>query len=117
MMDAGTAMKERLRADLKRAMKSTARNEAAALRSLIAALDNAEAAPMRFESASLVRHEFGTGTAEVARLRLDEAGVQRVLASEIARSETAAAEYERLGESARAAALRAEAALARRYLG
>ncbi len=79
-------------------MKQGARNEAALLRQLIAALDNAEAAPMRIESASLVRHEFGAGTAEWARLVLDEARVREILAAEIAGRETAAAEYERLGE-------------------
>lgn len=116
-MDAGTAMKVRLRADLVAAMKQGARNEAALLRQLIAALDNAEAAPMRIESASLVRHEFGAGTAEVARLVLDEARVREILATEIAGRADAAAEYERLGEGVRAAALRAEAELARRYVG
>lgn len=115
-MDAGMTMKARLRADLVVAMKQGARNEAALLRQLVAALDNAEAAPVRIESASLVRHEFGAGTAEMARLALDEARVQAILLAEVEARESAAAEYERLGEAVRATALRAEAELARRYL-
>jgi hypothetical protein len=116
-VDAGTAMKQRLRADLKLAMKHTARNEAALLRSLVAALDNAEAAPMRIESNSVVRHAFGAGTAEVPRLLLDAERVRAVIVTEIAEREQAAADYERLGQAERAGALRAEAEIARRYLG
>jgi uncharacterized protein YqeY len=115
-MSDATTMKSRLRADLMVAMKDGARSEAKLLRGLIAALDNAEAAPARVESASLVRHAFAAGTAEVPRLTLDAERVEAILMREIEEREAAAAEYARLGQVERAAVLRAEAEIARRYV-
>lgn len=115
-MDGGTRMKTRLRADLRAAMKRGARREAALVRSLIAALDNAEAVPARPEQASLVRHDFGSGSADVERRRLSDQQVRDVLASEIEQRERAAAELDRLGEREQAALLRADVLSATRYL-
>lgn len=107
-------MKTRLRTDLVAAMKQGRKTEATILRELIAALDNAEAAPVRDECLSLVRHDFFSGTAETAKLVLSSEQVHAVLLAEIATREQAAAEYARLGKGADS--LLAEVAVARRYL-
>jgi uncharacterized protein len=114
--DGGTHMKTRLRADLGAAMKLGRKREAALLRELIAAIDNAEAAPARTERASLVRHDFGSGSAEVERLFLSKEQVREVLLGEIEKREQAAAEFGRLGEAERADALGMEVLAARRYV-
>lgn len=116
MPDYGTRMKSRLRADLVPAMKAGRKGEAALIRELIAVLDNAEAAPAGVERASLVRHEFGSGSAEVERLTLSESDVHNLLLMEIRKREQAAAEFDRVGKAEGAEALRAEVLLARRYI-
>lgn len=114
--DGGTRMKSRLRSDLRTAMKSRRKVEAALIRELIAALDNAEAVPGSAGLTSLVRHEFRSGSAEVERLVLSDDRVRDLLLAEIQKREQAAAELERLGEVERADVLRTEAVLARRYV-
>lgn len=114
--DPAKAMKDRLRADLRAAMKARVAGEAAVIRALVAALDNAEAPPIGKASDGGLGHAFASGDAEVERLLLGEADVRRVLLAEIAEREAAAAEMQRLGQSDRAAALRSEIAVARRYL-
>jgi uncharacterized protein YqeY len=109
-------MKSRLRSDLGAAMKLGRRHEAALIRELIAAIDNAEAAPARAERASEVRHDFRSGSAEVERLLLSEDQVRDILLREIEKREQAAAEFGRLGEQERADALRTEGLTARRYV-
>jgi uncharacterized protein YqeY len=114
--NAATEMKQRLRIDLAMAMKQRRVTDTAIIRNLIAALDNAEAMPLPTESASLVQHDFHAGSAEVERLALSADHVQRVILDEIAAREHAAAEFDRLSQPARAAALREEIVVARRYL-
>ena len=114
--DGGAQMKSRLRADLGAAMKGGRKREAALIRELIAAIDNAEAAPARAERVSLVRHDFRSGSAEVERLVLNRDQVRNLLLGEIAEREQAATEFGRLGESERADALRAGVLLAKRYI-
>ncbi|MEZ2128074.1 MULTISPECIES: hypothetical protein [unclassified Sinorhizobium] len=109
-------MKYRLRADLRAAMKAGRKREAALIRELIAAIDNAEAAPGRAERASLVRHDFSSGSAEVERLFLSKDQVRDLLLREIEKREQAAAEFGRLGEAEGADALRTEVLLSRRYI-
>lgn len=108
-------MKARLSADLRQALKEKDRPRAALLRSLVAALDNAEAPPATAGPAW--GQDFRSGAAEVERRVLDDRDVQRILAAEIEEREDAAAQFERLGQAQRAAALRFEATLARQYLG
>ncbi|NNU35966.1 hypothetical protein G9X64_05610 [Rhizobium sophorae] len=109
-------MKSRLRADLGRAMKLGKKREVALLRELIAAIDNAEAAPGRTERTALVRHDFRSGSAEIERLVLAKEQVRDLLLREIEAREQASAEFGRLGEAERADALRAVALLAKRYV-
>lgn len=112
---AANAMRARLSVDLRHALKEKDRPRAALLRSLVAALDNAEA-PQALAGPTLGQ-DFRSGAAEVERLVLDDRDVQRVLIAEIEEREDAAAQFERLGQAERATALRFEATLARRYLG
>ncbi|WP_129792153.1 hypothetical protein [Sphingosinicella sp. CPCC 101087] len=97
-------------------MKLGRKGEAALLRELIGAIDNEEAAPRRAEQASLVRHNFRSGSAEVERRVLGKDQVRGLLLSEAEKREQAAAEFTRLGKAEAADALRTEAQLARRYL-
>lgn len=114
--DGGTRMKSRLRADLGAAMKLGRKREASLIRELIAALDNAEATPGRTERASLVRHNFRSGSAEIERLFLSNDQVRDLLLKEIEKREQAAAEFDRLGEAERAGALRTEVMMTKRYV-
>ncbi|MBK1866781.1 GatB/YqeY domain-containing protein [Taklimakanibacter albus] len=114
--DAAEAMKTRLRADLRAAMKDRRSGEADVLRSLVSAIDNAEAPPTQKEEIMSSLHRFRSGSAEVERLLLDGAQVRQVLLAEIQERELAAAEFDRLEKTVRAAALRAEVAIVRRYL-
>ncbi|WMT85806.1 GatB/YqeY domain-containing protein [Pelagibacterium sp. 26DY04] len=99
--------KERLRADLRKALKEK-RGEAAVLRTLIAALDNAEAPPL----------ENRTGSdSEILRLELSPDQVQAILLAEFQERQRSAAQYRELGLAARADAAGAEAEIVRRYLG
>lgn len=114
--DAGREMKSRLRTDLREAMKGGRAIEAALIRALAAAIDNAEAPPLEGDRKASDQHRFHDGSAEIDRLHLDSDTVRRVLAAEVQERETAATEMARLGRPDRAEALRAEALLARRYL-
>lgn len=109
-----TALKERLRTDLKVAMQARATGEVRLLRALIAALDNAEAVPfagMHDHS----RAQAADGPSEVARLELDAAAVNAVLAAEVAAREAAAADFVRHGRTDEAERLRGETNLIRNY--
>lgn len=114
--DAGRDVKARLRADLRTAMKDRRTFEAEVIRALVAAIDNAEAPPTHAGQAAPVHHHFRSGSAEIERLLLSRFEVRNVLLAEIHERERAAAELEHLGKADRAAALRAEALLAKRYL-
>lgn len=115
-VDAGSAMKARMRADLREAMKGGRADEARLIRDLIAALDNAEAPPLPVENSVVQQHQFQAGSAEVERLWLDASDVRAILFREIEERESAAAEFSRLARHDHAAALRNQAAMARRYV-
>lgn len=114
--DAGHEMKTRLRSDLRAAMKERRADDARPIRSLVAAIDNAEAPPLPVGRKAADQHRFPDGSAEAERLLLSLAQVRTVLMAQIEERESAADEMNRLGKPDRAAALRAEALLARRYL-
>lgn len=115
--DAADEMKTRLRADLRTAMKAGRRDEAALIRALVTALDNAEAPPLPEDHRASKQHQFREGSAEIERRRLNRAQVRAILQAEIETREIAAAEMARLGRPDHAAALRAEIGFARGYLG
>ena len=106
------ALKDRLRADLKIAMQAQASAEVRLLRTLIAALDNAEAVP---GEQKYVPRAFGDPANEVARRELDAAAVDRLLGAEIDSRLAAAADYERHQRDDDGARLRAEAEMIARY--
>ena len=110
-----TELKERLRADLKAAMQARATGEVRLLRTLIAALDNAEAVPGGALVEKYVPRAFGDPSGEVARRELDGPDLERLLMAETEARLAAAADYERGGRDDEAARLRDEAALIQRY--
>ena len=115
-MDAGSNMKARLRADLRRVMKERRTTEAKVIRALVAAIDNAEAPPVRAQRSEPLQHRFHGRSAEVERLLLSRSDVRNVLLREMHERERAAEELEHLKMLDQASALRAEALLAKRYI-
>jgi len=109
-------MKTRLRADLRAAMKEGRTSEAKLIRALVAAIDNAEAAPLRVDQQAADQHRFHDGSAEVERLSLTPAQVHAVLVAEMQERERAAAEMNRVKRPNHADALHAETLLVRRYI-
>ncbi len=114
--DLALAFTDRLRADLKIAMQARARDEAAVLRVLIGAIDNAQSVPV--DPAMKASHvgTFGDRSNEVPRRRLSLDDIYAVLRRQIEEREAAAQEIERAGRADRAEMLRAEARIVARYL-
>jgi uncharacterized protein YqeY len=102
-----TTLQQRLQAALPAAMKARDKPAVTALRSALAAIDNAAAVPP--QEASFGLPAVGLGVTEVARRDQDEAEIERIVRAEIADRLTAADEYERLGRSDHAQQKRAEA--------
>jgi uncharacterized protein YqeY len=105
-------LRERLQAALPAAIRNRDAAAVTALRSALAAIENAAAVAPRGDADG--RTEFGLpavglGVTEVARRAQDDAEVERIVRAEIADRDTAAQEYDRLGRSDRADRLRAEA--------
>src|SRR5580693_7106845 len=78
-IDAAEELKVRLRADLRAAMLAKASVEVAVLRALMAALDNAQAVPLRPDQLRYLAHRFGDGSAEAPRLTLTDIEVAALL--------------------------------------
>jgi uncharacterized protein YqeY len=105
-------LRQRLQAALPAAIRNRDAAAVAALRSALAAIENAAAVAL--SSTADGRTEFGLpavglGVTEVARRPQDDAEVERIVQAEIADRQTAADEYERLGRHERADLLRAQA--------
>lgn len=115
-------VRRRLRAALPLAMKAREKETVAALRSALAALDNAEAVDA--DAAGLVagdsEHVAGTvgglGAGEVARAALDERRAREIVAAEVQERRDAAVGYDGHGRAEEAARLRAEADLLAGFL-
>jgi len=108
-------MKDRLRCDLTAALKARRGEETAVLRTLLAAIDNAEAPALASGPAS-GDPAAEAGPSEIERLALTPEELHRILADEVRGLEQGAARLAALGQSARAQSLRAQAAIAARYL-
>jgi uncharacterized protein YqeY len=111
-------LKKRLRDDLKVAIRARSTDEVRLLRTLIAALDNAEAVPTATDGPATPRagtRAFGDPSGEVARREIDEASLDALLADEAGARLAAAGDYDRHGQGAEAARLRKEAELIARY--
>ncbi|MFP5023313.1 GatB/YqeY domain-containing protein [Pseudonocardia phyllosphaerae] len=107
-----------MRADLTTALKARDRVTAAALRSALAAFDNAsavEAAPAAGSGEHVAGAATGVGAAEAERRSLSRDDLDAVLDEEIRERSAAAEVYAQAGRAADAERLRAEAAVLARY--
>lgn len=102
-------MSEMLRADLKAAMRERRREHAALLRTLIAAIDNAEAVQASAAQMSEGFRQLGDPSGEVARRVLTQAEVAAVLEAEAQGRLVAAGQYRAGGNMGEALRLEAEA--------
>ncbi|MGJ0118138.1 hypothetical protein ACQ7HM_02925 [Williamsia sp. MIQD14] len=111
-------MRSTLRQGLRAAMAAGDRPAVAALRSAIAAIDNAQAPPVDDADASGPARPggVGVGSTEIDRLELDENAIRSVLRAERDESLSAAAQFDALGRSEDAASMRARADVVARYL-
>ena len=114
-------MRERLQAALIGGMKAKDQTKVRAIRSVLAALGNAEAiaAPGRGTSFAgrIAGAMPGLGAGDVPRKYLSELDVLDILDREITDRLTTANQYDALGQTAKASELRAEAAIVRSFLG
>ena len=130
MTSGDESLHDRLRRALPAAMKARDRTAVDALRSALAAIDNAQAVdPPRpppgdggTEPGGAGGHPrlagtvVGVGAAEVERRRLSEAQLAEIVRAEIAEREAAADGYERVGQLEPAERLRGEAQVLASYL-
>jgi uncharacterized protein YqeY len=108
-------IRARLRSDLSQALKARDGETATVLRTLIAAVDNAEA--VSATSGDPYRElAFGDPAAEVPRKALSAAEIAALLDAEIAERQAVADELATKGGNAQADELRAGCAIVRRYL-
>ena len=107
------ALRERLRRTLRDALRARDAVAAGALRSAIAAIDNAEAVPGGSEGwlSTNPMGAAGLGATEVARRELSAEEMLRIVLAEAADRRAAAAQYERLGQIDAAARMRSSADL------
>ena len=105
-------LRERLREALTSAMKEQDTVAAAAFRSTLAAIANAEA----IEAPAKVAPRIGLGAGESARKELSDNELTGIVRAEMAERMSAAMKYEQLGRHAHARRLRAEAAALEPYL-
>ncbi len=110
-------LQSRLRADLMNAMRGRRTVEIRALRSLIGAIDNAQAVPLGDGHDKYVVRPFGEAGVEVPRLELNVTSIAALLQSEASERQKSAEVLEVLGQVERAQQLREEAAVVSRYLG
>jgi uncharacterized protein len=107
---------DRLRQDLKAAMRERLGGEVSLLRALIAAVDNAQAVELRPDHRPSDQHSFGSGTNEAPRRMLDNQDIIALLAKEITSREKATISYRSGGREDAAVVLENEITLLRRYL-
>lgn len=116
-------MRATMRVDLKAALKARDKAAVAALRTALAAIDNAEAVPVGerpvLDSGSehFGGSVVGLGAAEAPRRELTEAEVRDIVAAEVAERTGSAEQYRRIGQDEHAERLLAEATVLNRYLG
>ncbi|AUH38924.1 GatB/YqeY domain-containing protein [Streptomyces sp. CMB-StM0423] len=115
------ALRSLMRADLRAAMKARDREVVSALRTALAALDNAEAveapaAPADQGSEHVAGARSGVGSAEAARRVLSADDVRALLRAQITERRTEAGVYETAGRADSADRLRREADALAAYL-
>jgi len=114
--DHAANLRAALRGDLKSAMLGRRTDEVAALRALIAAIDNAQAVTGE-PGGRYVSNAFADGAAEVARKLMSEDDLRTLLDGEIAARRAAADQYRGAGHADRADHLSREAEIIARYIG
>ena len=107
--DPATAMKALIRAALVTAMRAKETLKVAALRTVLAALDNAESVLVGTQHQRYETHEFGDPRTEVPRRILTADEVQALVRSEITKRLDAAVQMDLLGQVPQADRLRQEA--------
>lgn len=114
------ALRATMRADLGVAMKARNSRAISALRTAIAAIDNAESVDSTVATAPASAHiagaTIGLGTAEVPRRSLSPAQVHAILRAQIDDRSAEADRYETLGQIEAAEGLRGEAQIIAAYL-
>jgi uncharacterized protein YqeY len=111
-----------MRLDLMAARKARDEIASAALRSAIAAIDNAEAvddprsARRGGDSQHIAGATAGAGSSDVPRRTLTEAEMKAIVRTQVEERHHAADQYENLGREDQATRLRREAALLAEYL-
>lgn len=113
-------LRTRLRGDLRAAMKAQRRDEMAALRTLIAAIDNAESvedasSPPLSSSEHVAGAVQGLGAADAAPRSLSEHDLQRIIEAELWERDAQAERLTLLGRVDDASRLRIEADVIARY--
>jgi uncharacterized protein YqeY len=118
-------LRQRLRQAIPPALKARDRATVAALRSALAAIENAEAVdaaaappplPGGAGTAGFAGAVVGLRAGEVARRSLTEAEVERIVRAEVAERDAAARDYAQAGQLDHAARLRAEASALAAYV-
>ena len=107
--DPATAMKALIRAALVTAMRAKETLKVAALRTVLAALDNAESVPVGTQHQRYENLAFGDPGTEVPRRILTANEVQALVRSEITKRLDAAVQMDLLGQVPQADRLRQEA--------
>lgn len=108
--------RQRLREDLRQAMRAGAKDEVGLIRALAAAIDNAEAVPVAGMSESISPLRASEGMGEVARIALDETTVTAIFVQERDERLAAAETFDQAGQADAAGRMRTEAAMIGRYL-
>jgi len=108
-------IREQLKIDLRGAMKARATEDVATLRSVLAAIDNAEAVPVAPTSSS-VEPVIGK-SADVPRKLLSAADIRQIVQDEVDERRHASETYRQIGERAEAERLQRAADLLAAYLG
>jgi uncharacterized protein YqeY len=115
-------MRTSLRRDLTAALKTRDRVAITALRSALAAIENAEALSIEHTSDRAAEHGHiagaatGVGAAEAERRHLTEVDLHAIVEQEVHERSVAAEEYEQIGRHHLAEQLRSEAEVLSQYL-
>jgi uncharacterized protein len=104
-------IRDRLKADLTRALKARQTPVAMTLRSLLGAIDNAEAVPL-----SAAPPSIDGRSRDVPRLALDRSDIQAILRREADECRRARADYEQVGQAEAAGAMHDALSLIEAYL-
>lgn len=114
-------MRDMMRHDLKSAMKARDNTAVDAIRSALAAIDNAEAVQVDHSvtepgSADVAGSAVGLGAAEAERRDLATTDIRAIVETEVNDRIAAACQYEKAGRSDAGGKLRAEAEVLRAYM-